>query len=253
MKFTSAEFVIWAACLFGEAALALILIIRGGIRSFRFFSGWIFFLLLRDVTLFELHRREMDDAYSWVYWNSQIPELALVIGIAWDIVGQVLRYEGKWIWGVKKPFILSALGAVTLAVLMTAALHPVYPHTFVGWLYPSNLFCSVLILELGVAVIITASRSRLTWRNRVNGLSTGWMIWSFVMFLAEAARSYYPHSRIDWYLGQVRLYAFFVAVLYWMLVFWRRDPERKPMPAEMRAALSGSFAELLGKVETGNK
>lgn len=249
MKFTSAEFLLWAAGLLCHVALIFALFYRGGWRRFRFFTAWISFEILRTIALFVLYRTGLNHAYAWVYWYSQIPEFVIVLGIAWDMASEVLRPEGKWLWGVKMPFIWSVAGAIVLAVLLTVALEPRYPKTFLSWLYPTNLFSSVLIFELGVAIVLTAHRFGLAWKNRVTGLAIGWMGWSLTMFLAEAGRSYFRNPKLNTALEQVRMYAYLAAVIYWIITFWLQEPERRPMTAEMLAVLSTGLVQLPRNVE----
>jgi hypothetical protein len=172
-----------------------------------------------------------------------------VIGIAWDMVNQVLRPNGQWSWGVKWPFIVLAMCALALALFMTAVLRPVPPHTLFGWFYPSNLFCSALIFELGAAIVITAHRFGLAWRHWVTGVAIGWMLWSFAMFLAEAGESYWPESQLSSNLDRFRMYAYLAAVCYWIFAFFQKEPERGPLPSKLRTVFSGSLVDSLKSAE----
>ena len=244
MSFTSFQSVLWAAGLLGHVALLLVLLTRGGARSFPFFTGWIGFQIAETLALFALHRSGQDDLYYDVYWYAHIPELLLVLGIAFEVARHVLRASGEWSWGVRTPFTAFAAAAVVIAFFMAIALHPELPTTSLGWLYPSKLFCSALIFELGLAVMLTAHQFGLAWRNRVMGLAQGWIGWSGVSFAAEAVRSYFPQSQIGPLLVQLRMYAYLAAVVLWTVTFWRPEPARRPMTSGMRALFSSNFAEL---------
>jgi len=249
VKVTLFQYVVWVATFAANIILLFVLIYRKAISSFPLFFSWIGFVTLRTAVLFELHAKGMDKIYADIYWYGQIPEMFLMLGTAGEIVRHVLMPENRWSWGVRKPFVLLMIGAVLLAVIITAATHPFYPHTFLRWLYPSNLFCSALSFELGVAIVITANRFGLAWRNRVTGLAIGWMVWSFVTCLAEATRSYLPGSHLIVTMNQLRIYSYLAAVVMWISAFWRHEPERKPMTAEMYALFSSTFVELSKDVE----
>lgn len=253
MTFTSLQNVLWAAGIFGNAALFTTLLLRSGARSFPFFTVWIFFQILRSITLFLLHRSHLDYAYYLVYWYEQIPELLIMLGIAFELARHVLRPRGSWNYGVKRPFAIFAALAVLIALLMTTALRPTLPTTFFAWLYPSNLFSSALLFELGVAVLVTAHHFGLAWRNRVMGLAQGWLAWSGVVFAAEAVQSYWPQSKFVPVLVQSEMYAYLAAAFYWTVSFWRQEPSRRPMTPEMRAVLFAGQAELSTDVKSLRK
>ena len=249
MKFTQIQLVLWAAGLVCHVALLAVLFLRGGYRSFRFFTGWITYQIALTVALYFLHIHSMDRGYSYVYWYGQVLELGLLLGIIWDMVTQVLRPEGKWYYGIERPFLYTIVAAVGLALMFTIAIDPYRPATSLKWLYPSNLFCEALMFELGVGITLTANRFGLAWKNRVWGLSTGWLGWSLMILLVEAARKHWAHSIISDVLAEVQMYAYLVTICYWMIVFWRKEPERKDMPFDMRAFFSSGIIDLMKGAE----
>ena len=250
MKLSSLQYVLWLAGFIGDIALLFVLIYRKGMYSFPVFTSWMAFQIVRTAVLFESHAKGLDHLYANIYWYSQIPEWILVFGTAWEIVRHVLRPDKRWSRGVLKPFIFLALGAIALSLLITIAVRPTYPKTLFGWFYPSNLFGGILNFELGVAVLLTANRFGLAWRDRVTGLAVGWMIWSFLLSMGEVVRRYLPDSHLYTAVGQIKIYAYFVALALWISAFWRREPERKPMTAEMYALFSSTFVELSKDVES---
>ena len=208
------------------------------------------FQVLRTLTLLALYGRGLDHLYAQIYYYLQIPELLLLLGVSWEITLHVLRPDGRWSWGVRAPFVLAAAGGIVLALVMTFVMHPKLPHTFFGWFYPSDLFCSCLLFELSVAILLTAARFGLAWRNRVFGLASGWTILNLIWFLSETGRNYFPMARISSVFVQIRMYAYLVVVAYWINAFWRREPVRRPMTLQMKTVFSSTVAEISGK---GNK
>lgn len=248
MGLTWKDIALWAAGFVALIVLFVILFFRRGAKQFPWFTAFIGFAALEDIVLFFAVRWQ--HVYPYLYWGGQIGEVILEIAVVVEIVRFVFRPFGNWAYGARS-FWIGACGVSLVAALgLTFAASPKAPSDAWAWVIKANFFSIMLICMISVAVLVTARRYGLGWRNHVMGLAQGWTVWAFATFVVETCHSYLGYS--PWYLklAQISQLVSICTTFYWNVVFWREEPIRTISP-EMHKIFVDRQQELeyyLGKV-----
>lgn len=253
MDFTLLDNVLWAASLIGNAALLFVLIYRKRWREFPVFSGWIAFDVTLEVLMLVVYRHGSAHLYSAIYWISVAVDFALQLGVVFEIARIVLRPTGTWLRDARTRFLtIGSLGAL-LAAGVAFAVQPSAPTSLDAWEVRGNLFTSIIICELFLAMQMSSNRMGLQWRSHVMGLGQGLAAWGVVAFCVDALHGLLGSKRDFSALEHARIFVWIGAVVYWLVIFWLPQPERLPLSPEMNQYLVDLHARVrydLDKVES---
>lgn len=223
--------IFWAAGFVPTAVLLVVLLWRRRWRQFPFFSLWIAFIVVRTSVLFSLYMANNHPWYARVYYTGLWLDFALQLGVAIEIARTVLRPTGTWIHDAKSRFALAGLGGAAVAALVSWLVSPPASTVPLIWMIRGNLFTSLVICELFVAMSFTANRLGLGWRHHVMALGQGLTAWTSIMVVTTALQSLVgPSMTLDY----VRETAFTAAMLWIVFQLWRPEPERLPIAPELR-------------------
>jgi hypothetical protein len=231
--------VLWAETFCAQFTLLLVLIVRKRWVFFRFFTAWIAFLVLVSIAGFLIvYTHFSARTYKAFYWGSQILDFTLQACVVFEMARIVLKPTGTWVRDAFKTFLSLAIAGVLIAVVLSYIAKPHSPTSLDAWIERGNLFSAMLSLELFVAVAAASTNLGLVWRNHVMGLATGWFIWAIVDFFVEGAYSYLGPYWHGIALDQIRIIALQLVTIYWAIIFWLPEPERRTLSPEMQAYLS---------------
>lgn len=235
---------LWVAGFLGQLTLLGILCVRKGGARFPFFAAFIAFVTLENVIDFAVYRVGSARAYFWTYWSLGLLEVVVQLGVVYDMAREVLRPAGTWVRDARARFLLSgSLGAISAAAL-SFAVRPKGSADLYAWTIRLNLFVSLLLAELVLAMFWAAQQLGLHWRSRVMGLGQSIILWVGVSLCVETAHSYWGWTQQYLFFDHLRIAAYDAALGYWCVVFWREEPERKPLSAELMKYLTGLSADL---------
>jgi hypothetical protein len=255
MNLTTLDNILWAAGFIVNAALLLVLIWKERWREFPVFTSWMAFDVLLTIALFGIYREGLSRLYGEVYWLSAIVDFLLQIGVVLEMARIVLRPTGTWLRDARTRFLLiGSLGAL-LAAAVAFAIQPATPTSLDAWEVRGNLFTSMIVCELFLAMMMSANRLGLHWGNHVMGLSRGLTVWAMVAFSVDALHGVFGATGTFNMLERVRSIVWIGAVGYWAVVFWRPQTERLPLSPEMRKYLIDLHARVrydLDKVGSSN-
>ena len=233
MNLSLLDNVLWAASFLGNAALLLVLIVRGRWRTFPIFSFWIGFQVALTIALFEVYRHGSLGLYRWTYWTAAFIDIALQLGILWEVARIVLRPTGTWVRDARSFFLTFGIAGTVIAMGLAFALHPAARSSLAAWELRGEAFSSLLICELFVALLFASSRLALVQRHHVMALAQGLTVWALLSVGTDVAKNYISTGPVFTQLDHVRIFAYLGALVYWIVIFWLPEPQRNPLPPEM--------------------
>jgi hypothetical protein len=238
MDMSSVDRALWAAGFVEQAALLLVLFVKGRWRTFPIFTSLISFNILRDVLLFSIYQHGNAVMYAYVYWSAEALDLVLQVALVFEMARIVLKPTGTWVHDARKSFLLfGVIGAVAAAAL-AFAVNPSAPDSLDAWLGKGQLFATLLTCELFASMMFASSRLGLVGRNHVMGLGRGLSVWAVVVLFVDAAHSYFgPEWHAD-SLDHLRILTYQAATVYWIVTYWLSEPERRTLSHDMQVYLS---------------
>ena len=244
MTVSTLENVLWAAGFAGHAALLAILLIRKRARDFPVFTALVAYQAAISAVLFVVYRYGSNSLSTVTYWTSVLIDFAFQVALIFEIARIVLRPTGSWVRDARRSFLgLGAAGAV-VAIALSFAVHPPSHNSLETWELRGNLFTSLLTCELFLAMMMTATRLGLAWRNHVMRLAQGLTAWAIVAVTIDTANSVLGWNRASPILEHVRMFTYLAALGYWITSFWLDEPERAPISADMQQYLVALHARV---------
>ena len=226
--------VLWAACSCGEAALAAVLVRKCRWREYPAFTAVIALQILTTVILLPLLLLAAYRWYGRIYRAFSLLDVILQFAVVVESARIVLRPTGTWVRDARKQFLLSALGGTLLALFLACTVVPPAPTRFESFNLRANLFTSLLICELFIAVTIASNRLGLGWRNHVMSIGQGFIAWSIVATVVDSLHTYYGSVRLFIGFENIQACAYLAVLGYWCIQLWKEEPERQPISAQLR-------------------
>jgi hypothetical protein len=239
MELSLSARVLWAAGFCELAVLVLVLFARCRWRTFPIFSAYISFQAIETIALSGIHRFGSPQAYFGFFWIGAVVDLGLQIAVVFELSGIVLKPTGTWVQDASKMFFLLALLGTVVAAVVSYGVNPTVPNSFDNWIEKGNLFAAMLNAQLFIAMGLASTRLGLAWRHHVMGIATGWAAWAVVGLFVEAAYSYFGKNWHGFALDDVRIVAYQIATVYWMINLWLPEPETRTLSPEMQSYLIG--------------
>jgi len=230
---------LWAAGSCEVLALLLVLLVRRRWQVFPFFTAYITFQVLDNPVLYSIHRWGGTSVYFWAYWSGALLDLSLQLAVVLELARIVLKPTGTWVRDARKMFILLGIAGAVVAAAITFGLNPVRPTTLENWIEKGNLFAAMLNAQLFVAMALSSTRLGLAWRHHVMRIATGWALWAFVGLFVEGAYSYLGPQWHGVALDNIRIIAYQISTVYWIITLWLPEPKARTISPEMQSYLSG--------------
>jgi hypothetical protein len=237
MNLTYLDNVLWAAGFLGHAALLLILVMRRRWRAFPVFTSFIAFEVLRTALLFLVLRYGTRHGYFLAYWITGFADYVFQVSLIYEIARAILRPTGTWVRDARTAFLGWGMAGLVGSAGFALMIGPPEARGLDLWDVRVTVFTSLLTCELFLAMATAANRLGLQWRSYVVAIGQGIALWAFFSLMEE-----FGHVALGWdrqfvVLVHVRMVIFILVLVYWMVVFWRKERERNPLSAEMRAYL----------------
>jgi hypothetical protein len=233
MHFSLVDTLPWGVALLLNLAFLFVLLWRGRWRQFPVLTAWLAFLVLRSVALFFFYVHGSKSWYTRVYLAGLWIDFALQLGIAFEIARIVLAPTGTWVRDARLRFVAGGIAGAALAALLAWWVTPPASTTRLFWQIRGNLFTSLVICELFVAISLTANRLGLGWRNHVMAVGQGLTAWSTVMVVTTALQSFLGSQRLYLPLERARSFTYIAAECWIIVQLWRQEPERQPISADL--------------------
>jgi hypothetical protein len=236
--------ILWAAGFAENLVLLLVLLFRKRYRVFPVFTVLIGFNVLRTILLFLLYRYASPGTYEVAYWAASFIDLALQVGILFEMARIVLKPTGTWIRDAQNTFLLFGLLGAVAAAVIAYYIDPTFHNSLDFWTEKGSLFSVMLILELFAAMVFASTQLGLFGGNHVMRLAQGWAVWAVVDLISEGL---YSHFGADWHgidFDNIRILTYQVVTIFWIVTFWRSEPERRKLSPQMQSYLEGLHKQL---------
>lgn len=252
MNFPALTYALWAAELFGNAALFAILIFRQRWRDFPVFTVFQSLTVVEGVLLYAVNLHGSLIWYERVYYAADCLNAVFEAGMVWEIARVVLRPTGTWVRDAKRQFILWGLTGILLAATLPLLSVRPDPNLLRVWDTRIGLFTDIVIIELIIVLLLTSSRLGLAWRNHVMALATGLGVTAAVGSVINGLHGLLGVHRAYIVLEQIGQFAFPLIFLYWIVQFWREEPARRPLSPELSAYILALHESVKNNLDTVN-
>jgi hypothetical protein len=234
MNFTAVDNLLWAGASLSTVALMVVLLGRARWRQFPILTAYTVFATLRSVTLFLIYIHSSPFWYRRVFWSAMWLDFALQLCVALEIARIVLRPTGSWVRDARALFAAAGISGAVVAALVAWWVTPPAQTALTAWRIRGNLFTSLVICELFVAMSLTANRLGLGWRNHVMAVGQGLTAWSGVMVITTALQSFFGTARYFYGIDHFRIIAWIGAMGWIVVQLWIPEPERQPIAPELQ-------------------
>ena len=237
------DFFFWAAGFLGHIVLLAVLFVRGQAKNFPLFTALTASHIAQTVILYCVHRFGAPIAYFRTYWSFAIFEVALQLGVFYEIASIVFKPLGVWAPDVRFRLWLLVLGSVTVAATLAYLASPPTQSGVQSFFLKGNLFAAVLMSELFVLTTSLSTRVGLAWKSHVLHLAQGLGIYSIATLVVETADTYFGlplHANGDRIFGIMqhsRMAVYLSCLCYWIVSLSRAEVQRRPVTPVMRARL----------------
>ncbi len=237
MNFSWLDNALWGASLVGHAALILVLFLRKRVREFPIFTGFIAYEVFTTILLFFISRDGTRHGYFLAYWITGFGDYPFQIAVIFEIARHVLRPTGTWVRDARRTFLAWGTGILLFAAVLSLQLGPPQSRGVDLWDSRITLFTSLLTVGVFIAMAAAATRLGLPWRSHAFALGQGLAIWATISLMEDFGHVLLGWNRDFLVLVHVRMFAYLVVLLYWIVTFWIPEKQRPPLSPEMHAYL----------------
>jgi hypothetical protein len=238
MHLTGLALLFWTVGLAGHLLLLLVLFVRRRAGQFPLFTTLIAMNVVRTAILWEVERHAGKVAYFYTYWTLGTIDMALQLGVVYELATHVFRPLGRWAPDVRQSVLWLVSGSVAVAALLTVIPQPETRFWVRALVIRGNFFSSVLMSELFLGMIVLAVTVHLPWKTHVARIAQALGTYSVICILTEAGHSTFgTGSKIFSTLSQIRMIVYLLCLGYWIVMLWRDAPAPLELPEEMRRQL----------------
>ena len=220
-----------------NAALSTVLIWKGRQRQFPFFTAWILFSVLFTILLFAAYRLGSPRLYRWIYWPGGLLDILFQVSVVFELAHHLLRSTVSSAGRTWRFINALMVTGVFVAFFLAWFVHPAGPGSLVAWEVRGDLFTSLLVCEFFTVIVFASQRFGLYWRSHAVGLGLGLTFWAIISLIVDLLHGYWGETAHFKTLDHLRMWAYLGTIVFWMASFWRDEPEKKPLNAEMRDAI----------------
>ena len=234
MRLPDMQGVLWGVTFTGEVALCAVLAIKGRWREFPAFTTLFAYHVVAETLTFAAYRWGSPERQHLAYWSYVIGDFLLQLAVVLEIARIVLRPTGTWVHDARAQFI-SWAGAGSIVALVCAWMVTPPTHSFLNSLeLRGNLFTSLLVLELFVAMSLAANRLGLGWQNHVMAIAQGLTFFMVVSSVVDSLHAYMGDVQDYDSIDTARGLASVAMFIYWIVKLWQPEPRRLPIAPELQ-------------------
>jgi len=235
---------LWAASLFGHAALLLILIVRRRVREFPVFTLFVASEVFRTMLLFLVFRYGTKHGYFLAYWTTGFANYLFQVALIFEIGMNVLRPTGRWVLEARKSFLIWGAVGLAVAAIMASEVGPSQSKGFDLWDTRVTVFTALMTCGLFLAMVTAANRLGLRWRSQVFAIGQGLFLWAFISLLGDVGHTAFGWNRDFILLDHIRMFTYLAVLVFWSVMFWLPERERAELSPDIRAYLIAAHERL---------
>ena len=167
-------------------------------------------------------------------------DVALQLGVVAEIASHVFRPLGTWSPEVRRSSTLLFGMSVLAALLLTLLAAPPTRSAPEAAVLRGSLFSSALMGELFVGMSLLSVSLGLPWKTHVARIAQGFGVYSLFEIVIEGMQNFRgvaAGAAAYTTLSHVRILAYQICVVYWIVMLARKAPEPKEMPDVVRRQL----------------
>jgi hypothetical protein len=179
-------------------------------------------------------------SYFNTYWCMGAGDVALQLGVFFEVVWRVFRPLGTWAPDVKKGLVLVVVVSCGVASMLTWMAAPATHKPIVSFVIKGNFFSSALLSELFLGMMILASWAGLPWKTHVARIAQGLGTFSAVGLITEGARTLpasYSRS-VYFFWSHVEMVCYLLCLGYWIVTLWQEAEVPRALPDKIREELA---------------
>jgi hypothetical protein len=241
MHLTGLDLLFWVAGFAGHVALLLVLWLRQRAKGFPIFTALIGLNVVRTIALALIQIYGTKKGYFYTYWFVAILDVALQLGVVYEIASRVFRPLGKWASDARSAILWWIAGSVIVAAVLIWIPTPPTRLWMQVVMIKGSFFSAALLSELFVGMIVLSTTAGLPWKTHVARISQALGIYSLSTVVVEAGNSYFglrSDTRAYLDLTHVRMGLYLVCLAYWIVMLWRDAPPGREITPNMRRQLA---------------
>ncbi len=235
MHLTAFDHLLWAVGLAEHTILLAVLFIFHRARIFPIFTTLIGANVVKTLVLYYTSSHA-PHAYFYIYWDLAIVDVALQLGVAYELASHVFKPMGAWAPDVRRYFLAVIAASILVAAGLTWLATPPVHIWQSRIVIRGNFFASVLMSELFVAMIVLSVTLGLPWRTHVARLAQGFGIFSIFGIFTDAAHGYLGANYYQM-VSHLEIELYLTMVAYWIVTLAMKEPEPRRLPEELRQEL----------------
>lgn len=246
--------VLWATGFAMSVVLLCVLVYRRRFKNIPVFTALIAFEVAETIALFGAYKVGRGSLYTAIYWPAEFIDFCLELAVVIEIARIVMRPMGSWVQDARKQFVSISVAGIAVAALLAWSISPPSTHLLDRWEMRGNLFTSLVICEMVVAMTLTANRLGLGWRSHVMALGQGLTAWSVCAVIIDVLHSYLGRVQGFAALEHVATFVYIGTFGYWIVQLWCQEPSRRPISSDLQALIDELHRRVqydLGRVTTG--
>jgi hypothetical protein len=231
---------LWALGFLGQCGLLAVLIVRRRTATLPVFTALIAMNIVRSIILYFTLGHVSKDQYFYTYWTLAMVDVALQFGLAYQLATHIFQPLGGWAPDVRRSFITAIAGSIAVASLLTWLAAPPTKTLRLAIFLRVDLFSSVLMTEIFVAMVALSVTLGLPWRTHLARVAQGIGIYSLTGILLDAAHTYFgTHKGVATFnlLTQLQSGLYLVCLGYWTVTLAQSEPAPRKMPEELHNEL----------------
>jgi hypothetical protein len=240
LNLSALDLFLWAAGFAGNVALLFVLFYRRRAHQFPFFTLLIAHNVLRAIVIYcVLHLGTKQD-YFWTYWSMALFDACLQLCIVYELAVLVFRPMGRWAPDVRQRFLWLVIPSVAIAVALSCMAAPPARNWMQVVVTRGNLCAESLMSELFVLIMALSVSAGLPWKTHAARIAQGLGTYSLFSLIIQTAQSYFGVDRsVPQFvmLSHLRIAAYDVCVIYWVVALWMEAQQPTPMPETVRESL----------------
>jgi hypothetical protein len=231
---------VWAASLYGQALLILVLWTRGRVKSFPIFTAYIAESIATNLALYFIRYHLSRPTYSHAYHTLGFVDEALQLLVVYELAVHIFCPTGVWASDVRKTFLALVGASFAIAFLLTWLAHPAGSLPVDTFLLRSNFFSAALMSQLFVGMMILSATVGLPWKTHVARIAQGLGAYSLFCVAKNIVLAYVDiskHPQVFRELSHLRILTYLGCEAYWIVLLWQKAPAPRDLPEAMRAQI----------------
>ncbi len=240
MQLTGVDRLLWAFSLLGHCSLLAVLLVRRRASSFPAFTSLIALNILRTIVLFLISGHFSSNTYFYTYWTLAFVDMALQLAIAYELATHVFRPLGVWAPDLRRSFSITLAISVFVAAALAWLAAPLTRTVRQAVVTRGDLFATVLMGELFVAMLVLSVTIGLPWRTHVASLAQGFGTYAIVGLIAVAAHTQFASGSTNGtfkLLSHAQMFLYLSCLAYWIVTLALPEPAPRRMPAHLHQEL----------------